>query len=70
MAQGQEIVSDLVFSGSVFCKAVYLRGEIYDKHGNNFLGTFCRGYGDVGSRCLDYVRHRRDSDLARSEKGL
>ena len=22
MAQGQEIVSDLVFSGSVFCKAV------------------------------------------------
>lgn len=36
MAQGQEIVSDLVFSGYVFCKAVYLRREIYDKHGNNF----------------------------------
>ena len=27
-----------------------------------------QGYGDVGSRCLDYVRHRRDSDLARSKR--
>lgn len=36
MAQGQEIVLNLVFSGSVFCKAVYLRGEIYDKYGSNF----------------------------------
>lgn len=36
MAQGQEIVLDLVFSGSVFCKAVYFPGEIYDKYGSNF----------------------------------
>lgn len=27
-----------------------------------------QGYGDVGSRCLDYVRHRRDSDLAQVKK--
>ncbi len=35
MAQGQKIVSDLVFSGSVFVRMLF-PGEIYDKYGSDF----------------------------------